>query len=132
MAKAQGLVSRIVEIVVLAHVLLGFAVTARAQGADDPATLGGGIDVGESGIVADGADATADLGHSAIDALESQAERDLGNVIKVGKKPTIFAAPATAIPRVSVTASAAPTLDASNASIERDIEQLRREASGAE
>lgn len=132
MVKAQGLASRIVEILVLASFLVGFAEAARAQGADDPATLGGGIDVEESGLVADSADATADLGRSAIDALESQAERDIGNVIKPSQNPTVFAVSPTAIPRLSVTASAGPTLDTSNASIESDIEQLRREARGEE
>lgn len=132
MKKAQGQAGRIVEILVFVAFLLSFAAAARAQGANDSATLGGGIDVEESGLIADSADATADLSHSAIDALESQAERDIGNVIKPAKNPTIFAVPPTQIPRASVTASAGPTLDASNASIERDIEQLRREASGAE
>ncbi len=132
MEKAQELASRIVEIVVLAAFLVGFAVAARAQGADDPATLGGGIDVEESGLVADSADATANLGRSTLDALESQAERDLGNVVKTAKKPTIFAVSPTAVPTLRATASASPTLNDSDASIEGDIEQLRRDATEQE
>ena len=95
-----------------------------AQEAADPNTLEGNIDLQESGVLAEGASASSGVVGDAVSAIEQEAEHDLEIVKKPAQKPTFFAPQPTAAARPS----AAPTLDASNNSIESDIEELRQEA----
>jgi hypothetical protein len=95
-----------------------------AQEAADPNTLEGNIDLQESGAIAEGAKASSGVVGDAVSAIEQEAERDLEMVKKPQQKPTFFAPQPTA----PAQPSAMPTLNASNSSIESDIEELRQEA----
>lgn len=95
-----------------------------AQEAADPNTLEGNIDLQESGVIAQGAEASSGVLGDAVSAMEQEAERDLEIVKKPQQKPTFFIPQPTAAARPS----AMPTLNASNSSIESDIEELRQEA----
>lgn len=126
--KVQEMTGLTLTIFVFALFFAGFAPSASAQGANDPRELRGNIDNQESGVLAEGAEASSSIAQSVVGALRDEAQRDLGIVVKTGQNTPIF----TPTPVIAARASAAPTLDASDASIERDIERLQRDARAEE
>lgn len=122
--KAQEMAGTSCKILIFWVFLAGFALLARAQGAEDSEQLRGDIDNQESGILAEGAELSSGIGQRVVGALEDQAKRDLGIVVKPLQNKAVF----TPQPTMTARASAAPTLDASDASIEQEIEKLRQDA----
>jgi len=105
-----------------------------AQEAANEKSLLGDVDVQESGLIVEGADATDALSKDAESAFREEVDRDLGYLGKGPKNapsgvfPTPEAPRATSTINVSTAPPAVtPTIDAALESIAHDIDKLQQE-----